>query len=194
MPCNKVMARKLGLLSSVESALAPPALSATCILDRNLTVQILRVVLAVLMKQSFNHPTAMINVIVVSLFLSDISTLCLALPESLKDFSSTSMVSRTPNVGFYLDPPKIVLLVWSSLICSLVNQRTTVSVVRWLQILKPIIEHETCNFFLWAQFSILFASDVCLKESQLGRLMRTFLDPNRPAISRQVTPTGGPPT
>ena len=69
MPCNKVIARKLGLLSAVESALAPPALAPTCILDCNLTVQILRVVLAVLMKQSFNHPTAMINAIVVSLFL-----------------------------------------------------------------------------------------------------------------------------
>ena len=86
MPCNKVIARRLDLLSSVESALVPPALTPTCILDCKLILQILRVVLAVLMKQSFNHPTAMINVIVVSPFLSDISTLCLELPASLKDF------------------------------------------------------------------------------------------------------------
>ena len=99
MPCNKVIARRLDLLSSVESALAPPALTPTCILDCKLTLQILRVVLAVLMKQSFNHPTAMINVIVVSPFLSDISTLCLELPASLKDFSSKFTVFQTPNLG-----------------------------------------------------------------------------------------------
>ena len=90
MPRNKVMARRLDLLSSVESALAPLALTPTCILDCKLAPQILRVVLSVLMKQSFNHPIAMINVIVVQPCLSDVSTSCYdKLPVRLKNSKAT---------------------------------------------------------------------------------------------------------